>query len=616
MAHIGEVSKQLSERAESVAAMLLPKGKRVGLEWKVGSINGEAGESLGVHLKGERAGLWSDFATGNGGDLLDLWVAVRGVKLNEAIREAKSYLGITEPSFEPSRTKNYKKPTARPGTKRIDRTPAEEYLMQERKLSKATLDAYQIAGRNDETHGWQVVFPFKREGELINVKYLALKRDDKGKKIMSVETGCELALFGWQAVPENARSIIICEGEIDALSWYEYGYVALSVPNGAGNDKWIENEFGNLERFDSIYLSYDMDKDGEAGVAKVIDRLGRHRTRVVRLPYKDCNECLKEGVSQSEITHIFSSAQTQDPNELKNASAFVDEVIDLFHPKSGVEPGFETPFKELQGGKLRFRPGEVTVWTGFSGHGKSMLISQVLLFAGLQGEKACVAATEMPPKRWLKRATRQATALELPDEKDIRDVHKWFESWLWLFNVTGTSKGDRLLEVFEYAWQRYNISQFLIDSLMFLGWAEDDYNSQKLFMEKFSDFVLATNTHGHVVIHSRKSENEKKVVGKMDVKGTGALTDAASNVISAWRNKEKEETISMIRATGGMIDQALLESPDAMLVCSKQRNGDWEDRLPLWYERASMQYCDEAKPRPKRYLDYAATYDPNEEWTA
>jgi twinkle protein len=30
-------------------------------------------ESLKVHLTGDKAGIWQDFATGEGGDLLDLW---------------------------------------------------------------------------------------------------------------------------------------------------------------------------------------------------------------------------------------------------------------------------------------------------------------------------------------------------------------------------------------------------------------------------------------------------------------------------------------------------------------------------------------------------------------
>ena len=55
-----EVSRQLAQRAEDIARYLLPNGKKSGSEWRVGSIDGESGESLGVHLTGEKSGVWSD----------------------------------------------------------------------------------------------------------------------------------------------------------------------------------------------------------------------------------------------------------------------------------------------------------------------------------------------------------------------------------------------------------------------------------------------------------------------------------------------------------------------------------------------------------------------------
>ena len=44
-----------------------PQGKKAGPEWKVGSVQGEAGTSLSVRLTGNKAGVWSDFSTGESG---------------------------------------------------------------------------------------------------------------------------------------------------------------------------------------------------------------------------------------------------------------------------------------------------------------------------------------------------------------------------------------------------------------------------------------------------------------------------------------------------------------------------------------------------------------------
>jgi hypothetical protein len=96
MTSAAEVSQRLAQIAPSVAKRLLSAGKLDdhGREWAAGSIAGEPGRSLKICIKGAKAGTWKDFATGEGGDLLDLWAAVRGIPLADALREAKDYLGI------------------------------------------------------------------------------------------------------------------------------------------------------------------------------------------------------------------------------------------------------------------------------------------------------------------------------------------------------------------------------------------------------------------------------------------------------------------------------------------------------------------------------------------
>lgn len=44
----------------------------------------------------------------------------------------------------------------------------------------------------------------------------------------------------------------------------------------------------------------------------------------------------------------------------------------------------------------------------------------------------------------------------------------------------------------------------------------------------------------HIVIHPRKGANESTPPGKLDNKGTGALSDLADNCFTIWRNKDKE----------------------------------------------------------------------------
>ena len=93
---VPEIVAMLADRAEALCRELLPAGKKTHGEWRVGDVNGTAGQSLGVHLKGEKAGVWSDFNGGQSGDLLDLIGAVRGLDKKGAISWGKDFLGLQE----------------------------------------------------------------------------------------------------------------------------------------------------------------------------------------------------------------------------------------------------------------------------------------------------------------------------------------------------------------------------------------------------------------------------------------------------------------------------------------------------------------------------------------
>lgn len=600
-----EISRLLSQRAEDVVRHLLPNGKKVGNEWRVGSINGEPGQSLGVHLSSEKSGIWCDFANGgnDAGDLLDLWAKTRGLTITEAIKQASLYLGLSLPQFEAYKPLKFAKPKQTGLSSLSVGSPVMNYLVNERKLTSETVHAYKISER-----GREIVFPYLRDGEIIFVKYLKLERVD-GKKHMYIEANCEPCLFGWHLVPTYARTVTICEGEIDAISLYQYGISALSVPFGAGGgnkQQWIENEFERLVIFDEIYLCLDPDVEGKAATAVLVERLGRHRCRIVKLPLHDANECLRAGITRDEIHRCFNESRTLDPEELKSASEFVEQVIDEFYPVPGANLGYEAPWQKTQG-KILFRPAELSIWTGINGHGKSQFIGHAALFMMNKGARICIASLELKPQRLLMRLTRQAGAMADPSLEYIRAIHQWYEDKLWLFDLTGSAKSKRLLDVFLYARQRYGIDVFVIDSFMKIDIAEDDLKAQKAFMEQLCDFKNVHNCHIHIVVHPRKGLDESHPPGKLDNKGTGAISDLADNCFSVWRNKEKERLTQ--KQTGGvkLVQKELekLQNSDCLWACDKQRNGDWEGKFGFWFHRASLQYLDRPEQKPVRIVEYS-----------
>ena len=75
---VEEVKSRLHRRLEEALYHLLPNGKTRRKLFVVGDVHGSQGESLSIELSGDKAGMWHDFATGEGGDIFSLWGAVHG----------------------------------------------------------------------------------------------------------------------------------------------------------------------------------------------------------------------------------------------------------------------------------------------------------------------------------------------------------------------------------------------------------------------------------------------------------------------------------------------------------------------------------------------------------
>lgn len=594
----GQVAKRLAERAEEVAVYLLPAGKRQGREWCVGSLNGEQGDSLKICIAGSKAGIWSDFATGQAGDLLELWWQVRGICRSEAFVAAKAYLGIHDDPKRPQQAKSYRKP-AKPEGLSAPKSKVVDYL-RDRGLTKKSISAYQvgeIATKGKEPGPW-IVFPFLKEGTPAFIKYLHLEREN-GKKKIRADADCEPILFGMQTIAKDQSFLVITEGELDAMSLFEYGIPAVSVPFGGGTGekhRWIETCWLWLELFSEIFLCMDADEAGQAAAKDIAPRLGLHRCKVVRLPYKDANECLSAGVKKEEIFLCLQNADTFDPEELKSAANYTEGVINRFYPTGGKRPGIDLPWRKTQD-RLRLYGGEVSIWTGWNGAGKSLLLGQVMLGAVKQDYPCCIASMEMHPEKTLSRMVQQHTETDIPTPDAIRQALAWMNKSIWIFDLQGTAKRDRLLEVFRYAFHRYGVRQFVIDSLAKCGMGEDAYNDQKAFIDTLGDFAKSTGSHVHLVAHARKGGDEFSPPGKMDVKGTGSLTDMVDNVLCVYRNKAKERDLAIIENGGSVKGKTIIDvrrEYDAFLICDKHREdgADAEGMFGFFFDRKALTYTE------------------------
>lgn len=571
-----EINERLVRDVEGVAKELLPNGTKVGPEWCVGDVSGAEGKSLKVRLTGPRAGVWCDFAGTDKGDLIDLVRCVKGGSIGDAIRWAKDRCGIRDEGFDSLPRRSQPKPIETPIQGKADKTVF-DWVIKERGIKAEVAKAYKLT----PTGGTVISYPCIADGKCYHVKYRDLSKPKKEAFYTSKDS--TPILFGWQAIPDDSRVVVLTEGEMDALAYACHGIPALSIPMGAGvgsKQDWIDRDWDRLERFDTIFLSMDMDDAGKLTAEYLAKRLGLHRVRIVDLPKKDANDVLLSG---GNLQEYIDKARFLDPDELRSATDFFDAVMEAFYPTNAKVAGCTLPWEKTEH-KFRVRPAEVTVWQGYSGHGKSMVLSHICCDVANQGEKILIASMEMAPPSLLKRMYQQVSALELPDEEHLRRINDWMDGRVWIVNVRGTAKTEKLLEIARYAWKRYGVTNMVIDSLAKCGLSEDDYNGQKLFVEQLADFAAETGIHIHLVCHSRKGEDEMAAPGKHDVRGAVAITDMVDNVIGVWRNKRKEEEMQKAEQNGMKVDPGLESKPDAILHIQKQRHVDYEGKIALWFD--------------------------------
>lgn len=93
------IKKQLLANIDRLLKYLLPKGVFTGNSFVVGNIGGDEGKSLVVTVAGDKAGLWYDFATGQGGDLFSLWALVHKLDVkndfSKILNDIARWLGLS-----------------------------------------------------------------------------------------------------------------------------------------------------------------------------------------------------------------------------------------------------------------------------------------------------------------------------------------------------------------------------------------------------------------------------------------------------------------------------------------------------------------------------------------
>lgn len=271
--------------------------------------------------------------------------------------------------------------------------------------------------------------------------------------------------------------------------------------------------------------------------------------------------------------------------KVRCASEFEAEVREALSPSNDGPNAPKLPFANAW---LYFLKGELTIWGGFNGSGKSMLQGQVLCEFAMSGIKVCIASFEMKPGKTIARMIRQHTGQANPTAEQVSQFMRRAKGNLYLYDQQGAVKPERIVAVIKHCADVLKCQHIGIDSLMKCVKGTENYDGQKDFVDSLTICARDYSVHLHLVAHLKKGEGDERMPTRMDISGTGAISDLADNVILVWRNKKKERD----RDAGKAINE---DDPDAMLIVDKARNGEWEGRIRLWYDRASLKFSDHNK---------------------
>lgn len=286
----------------------------------------------------------------------------------------------------------------------------------------------------------------------------------------------------------------------------------------------------------------------------------------------------------------------QESQFIARASDFSEKVLERLAGGEAVR-GDLLPWSKSHN-CIALRAGEVSIWGGYNGHGKSQVLNQVCAW-GLKTKRWLIASLEMKPEATMERMCKQVAGCREVNPRYAERFLKWTDDRLWLYDQLDTVKQERILGMVHYAAQELKVNHIVIDSLMKCGIPNDDLNAQKLFVDRLCWAAKTENIHIHLVHHMRKNVNETVKPNKHDFRGAGEITDLVDNVFIVHRNKAKEEALRKG-------EEVAETEPDCTLTIAKQRHGEWEGVFSLWFHQDSKQFLPNATGRPMPFLHEVA----------
>ena len=440
---------------------------------------------------------------------------------------------------------------------------------EERGISEATLKC------NDIQYVTEIYFPqvkgkrgaicflYKRNKEIVNVKYRS------GEKHFKQETGAEKIFYGLDDIDGKGHTLIITEGEIDKLSFDEIRYnFSVSVPDGAPAPgtknfrtkfEYLENCKSEIAHITDFILAVDNDPAGQTLEYELARRLGFEKCLRVTYPEdcKDANEVLvKHG--EEGLKRLIGLAKPFPVVGVNGVEDLHGDLIKLY--RNGYATVYETGWSSVD--KLyKVRPGEMTILTGYTGHGKSEFLDALLVnLAMLHDWSFGVCSLEnLPYERQVKKLAEKVSGKpffsdkgERMTETELLNAESFLQEHFYFINPDRVEI-DEILKIGKALIFRHGIHGLVIDPYNELdhkrqpGMTETEYVSQ--FLSIIRRFARMNNIAVWVVAHPTKPNRDGIIEAPTayDISGSANWANKADNALSVFRGQDNEVQIHVTK---------------------------------------------------------------------
>lgn len=510
-------------------------------------------------------------------------------------------------------------------TKRDYRYPHEEPIGEKKKvieywgkrgISKEVLDYLDV---REDAHGNGVFNFYDTNDVLTMVKYRPARTVEKhsGEPKTWCQKDADTAhlLFNMNRV-NTSKPLLICEGETDCASAIESSYLnTVSVPLGAGNTHWIEENWDWLNEFEEIIIWSDNDESGIKMRKDCVYRLGTWRTKYISTPdyfekengkkirLNDINDCLQAG-GKEFVLSLISEAKDVPIKSVVDYSTI--EELDISQMD-----GVQTGVKPLDDELLKIFYGTLTILTGRPGSGKTSLIDQSIASSIDNGNPVFLFSKEMPERmsaNWFNTILAGRRNLE---EKTTRDgkkyyivpktiqqrMQEYYKEKLLMYKDDEPNDIDSVMQSAEECVRKYGAKLIVLDNLMMLDLecAEADKNTaQTNLINRLIKFAAKFNVAVVLIAHPKKTPDSNAEINMYDISGSSNIINLAMRSIGLRRVSKREKDDP--KSAWGKYDVVLTVIKDRLL-------GKADFQMGLWYDFISRRF----------YTDYEE-YDTQFAW--